>query len=55
MADFGAVLLLSFLFSESEGGTASRLLAVAMFVAVIVVEYLLQAVLGLGALGLSPA
>lgn len=35
VADFGAVLLLSFLFSESEGGTASRLLAVAMFVAVI--------------------
>ena len=27
VADFGAVLLLSFLFSEAEGGTASRLIA----------------------------
>jgi Kef-type K+ transport system membrane component KefB len=35
VADFGAVLLLSFLFSEAEGGAASRLVAVAMFVAVI--------------------
>jgi Kef-type K+ transport system membrane component KefB len=35
VADFGAVLLLSFLFSESEGGAASRLIAVAMFVAVV--------------------
>jgi Kef-type K+ transport system membrane component KefB len=33
VADFGAVLLLSFLFSESEGGTASRLVAVLMLVA----------------------
>ena len=35
VADFGAVLLLSFLFSEAEGGAASRLITVAMFVAVI--------------------
>jgi Kef-type K+ transport system membrane component KefB len=35
VADFGAVLLLSFLFSEAEGGAASRLTAVALFVAVI--------------------
>jgi Kef-type K+ transport system membrane component KefB len=35
VADFGAVLLLSFLFSEAEGGAASRLLAVGMFVAVV--------------------
>ena len=35
VADFGAVLLLSFLFSEAEGGTASRLTALALFVAVI--------------------
>jgi Kef-type K+ transport system membrane component KefB len=34
-ADFGAVLLLSFLFSEAEGGTASRLITLAMFVAII--------------------
>jgi Kef-type K+ transport system membrane component KefB len=36
VADFGAVLLLSFLFSEAEGGTASRLVAVIMLVAVVV-------------------
>ena len=35
VADFGAVLLLSFLFSEAEGGTASRLITFGMFVAVI--------------------
>jgi Kef-type K+ transport system membrane component KefB len=35
IADFGAVLLLSFLFSEAEGGPASRLITVALFVAVI--------------------
>jgi Kef-type K+ transport system membrane component KefB len=35
VADFGAVLLLSFLFSETEGGAASRLTTVALFVAVI--------------------
>jgi Kef-type K+ transport system membrane component KefB len=35
VADFGAVLLLSFLFSEAEGGTASRLIAAIMFIAVI--------------------
>ncbi len=35
IADFGAVILLSLLFSESEGGTASKLIAVALFVAVI--------------------
>jgi Kef-type K+ transport system membrane component KefB len=35
VADFGAVLLLSFLFSEAEGGVASRLVTLAMFVAVI--------------------
>jgi Kef-type K+ transport system membrane component KefB len=37
VADFGAVILLSFLFSESEGGTASKLLTFGMFAAVIVV------------------
>jgi Kef-type K+ transport system membrane component KefB len=36
VADFGAVLLLSFLFSEAEGGAASRLITLALFVAVIV-------------------
>ena len=35
VADFGAVLLLSFLFSEAEGGTASRLITFGMFVAVV--------------------
>jgi Kef-type K+ transport system membrane component KefB len=35
VADFGAVLLLSFLFSETEGGTASRVVTLAVFVAVI--------------------
>ena len=35
VADFGAVLLLSFLFTEREGGAASRLTTVALFVAVI--------------------
>jgi Kef-type K+ transport system membrane component KefB len=35
VADFGAVLLLSFLFSEAEGGTASRLVTFGMFVVVI--------------------
>lgn len=35
VADFGAVLLLSFLFSESEGGTASRLVTLVLFAAVI--------------------
>ena len=35
VADFGAVLLLSFLFSEAEGGPASRLITFGMFVAVI--------------------
>lgn len=35
IADFGAVLLLSFLFSEAEGGPASRLITLALFVAVI--------------------
>ena len=35
VADFGAVLLLSFLFSEAEGGAASRVFAVAMFAVVI--------------------
>jgi Kef-type K+ transport system membrane component KefB len=35
IADFGAVLLLSFLFSEAEGGTASQLITLAMFVALI--------------------
>jgi len=35
IADFGAVILLSLLFSESEGGTASKLVAITLFVAVI--------------------
>jgi Kef-type K+ transport system membrane component KefB len=35
VADFGAVLLLSFLFSESEGGTASQLVTFGMFAAVV--------------------
>jgi Kef-type K+ transport system membrane component KefB len=35
VADFGAVLLLSFLFSEAEGGTASRLVTLGAFVAVV--------------------
>ena len=35
VADFGAVLLLSFLFSEAEGGAASRVFAIAMFAVVI--------------------
>ena len=35
IADFGAVLLLSLLFSESEGGTASKLISVGLFVLVI--------------------
>ena len=35
IADFGAVILLSLLFSESEGSAASRIIAVALFVAVI--------------------
>jgi len=35
IADFGAVILLSLFFSESEGGTASKLIAVALFAAVI--------------------
>jgi Kef-type K+ transport system membrane component KefB len=34
VADFGAVLLLSFLFSEAEGGPASRLITLGLFVAV---------------------
>lgn len=36
IADFGAVILLSLFFSESEGGTASKLVALGLFVAVIV-------------------
>ncbi len=35
VADFGAVLLLSFLFSEAEGGPASRLVTLGAFVAVV--------------------
>jgi Kef-type K+ transport system membrane component KefB len=35
IADFGAVILLSLLFSESEGGTASKLITLGLFVAVI--------------------
>jgi len=35
VADFGAVLLLSFVFSEAEGGAASRVFAIAMFAVVI--------------------
>ena len=35
VADFGAVILLSLLFSESEGGTASRLITLGLFAAVI--------------------
>jgi Kef-type K+ transport system membrane component KefB len=35
VADFGAVLLLSFLFSEAEGGAASRVFAIATFAVVI--------------------
>lgn len=35
VADFGAVILLSLLFSESEGGAASKLIAAAFFVLVI--------------------
>jgi Kef-type K+ transport system membrane component KefB len=35
VADFGAVILLSLLFSESEGGAASKLVAVGLFVLVI--------------------
>ena len=37
IADFGAVLLLSLLFSEAEGGTASKLVSVGLFVLVIAV------------------
>ncbi len=37
IADFGAVILLSLLFSESEGGTASKLITLGLFVAVIAV------------------
>ncbi|MFP5370205.1 MAG: cation:proton antiporter [Actinomycetes bacterium] len=37
VADFGAVILLSLFFSESEGGTASKFISVAMFVLVIAV------------------
>lgn len=35
IADFGAVILLSLVFSESEGGTASKLIALGMFAVVI--------------------
>ena len=35
VADFGAVILLSLLFSESEGGTASKLVAAGWFVAIV--------------------
>ncbi|HET7486782.1 MAG TPA: cation:proton antiporter [Acidimicrobiales bacterium] len=35
VADFGGVLLLSFLFSEAKGGPASRLVTVSLFAAVI--------------------
>ncbi len=38
VADFGAVILLSLFFSEAEGGTASKLLAVGMFALVIAVS-----------------
>ena len=37
IADFGAVILLSLLFSESKGGTASKLITLALFVTVIAV------------------
>ena len=37
VADFGAVLLLSFLFSMSAGGTGSRLVLLTMFVALVAV------------------
>jgi len=37
IADFGAVILLSLFFSESEGGTASKLIAVGLFALVIAV------------------
>jgi Kef-type K+ transport system membrane component KefB len=36
IADFGAVILLSLFFSESEGGAASKLIAIGMFTAVII-------------------
>jgi Kef-type K+ transport system membrane component KefB len=36
IADFGAVILLSLFFSESEGGAASKLIAIGMFAAVII-------------------
>jgi Kef-type K+ transport system membrane component KefB len=36
VADFGAVILLSLFFSESEGGAASKLIAIGMFAAVII-------------------
>lgn len=35
VADFGAVILLSFLFSESEGGTASKLVTFGLFAGVV--------------------
>ncbi len=35
IADFGAVILLSLFFSESEGGTASKLVTLGLFVAVV--------------------
>jgi Kef-type K+ transport system membrane component KefB len=36
IADFGAVILLSLFFSESEGGAASKLIAIGMFATVII-------------------
>jgi Kef-type K+ transport system membrane component KefB len=36
IADFGAVILLSLFFSESEGGAASKLISIGMFAAVII-------------------
>jgi Kef-type K+ transport system membrane component KefB len=46
VADFGAVILLSLFFSESEGGAASKLVAVALFAAVIAIVALTLARVG---------